>query len=120
MIIGMVYHMTPRLFKREIYSKKLIDAQFWVMTIGIILYFSSMWIAGITQGMMWRDTDAYGVLSYQFIDTVVALMPYYIIRGIGGVMYLVGFVMFVYNILMTINSGRVLEKEPQYATPMAD
>lgn len=120
MIIAAVYHMTPRLFKREIYSKKLIDAQFWIMTIGIILYFSSMWIAGITQGMMWRDTDAYGVLSYQFIDTVVALMPYYVIRGIGGAMYFVGFVMFVYNILMTINSGRVLEKEPQYATPMAD
>ena len=111
--------MTPRLFKREIYSKKLMDTQFWVQTIAIILYFSSMWIAGITQGMMWRATDEFGSLAYSFIDTVTVLMPYYTIRAIGGLLYFLGFIIFVYNIIMTIVASRELESEPRYATPMA-
>ena len=118
-IIAACYHMTPRLFKREIYSKKLMDIQFWIQTIAIILYFSSMWIAGITQGMMWRATDEFGSLAYSFIDTVTVLFPYYTIRAIGGTMYLIGFIIFTYNIIMTIVASRELEKEPNYATPMA-
>lgn len=118
-IIAACYHMTPRLFKREIYSKKLMDIQFWVQTVAIILYFSSMWIAGITQGMMWRATDEFGSLAYSFIDTVTVLMPYFTIRAIGGILYFVGFIIFVYNIIMTIVASRELENEPKYATPMA-
>ena len=118
-IIAAVYHMTPRLFGREIYSKKLIDAQFWIMTIGIVFYFSSMWTAGIVQGMMWRDITELGQLKYSFIDTVIQLKPFYILRGIGGLLYLVGFVIFIYNIVMSIVSARELQQEPQYATPMA-
>ncbi|MCI5632004.1 cytochrome-c oxidase, cbb3-type subunit I [Helicobacter sp.] len=118
-IIAACYHMTPRLFKREIYSKKLMDTQFWVQTIAIILYFSSMWIAGITQGMMWRATDEFGSLAYSFIDTVTVLMPYFTIRAIGGLLYFLGFIIFVYNIIMTIVASRELESEPKYATPMA-
>ncbi len=118
-IIAACYHMTPRLFKREIYSKKLMDIQFWVQTVAIILYFSSMWIAGITQGMMWRATDEFGSLAYSFIDTVTVLMPYYTIRAIGGILYFLGFIIFVYNIIMTIVASRELESEPKYATPMA-
>lgn len=118
-IIAACYHMLPRMYKREIYSKKIVDVQFWIMTIGIVLYFSSMWIAGITQGMMWRDVDQYGNLTYQFIDTVRALFPYYLIRGIGGLLYLVGFIMFIYNVMMTIVAAKELEREPNYASPMA-
>lgn len=118
-IIAAVYHMVPRMFKREIYSKQLMDAQFWIQTTAIILYFSSMWIAGITQGMMWRATDEFGNLAYSFIDTVTVLMPYYTIRAIGGLLYLVGFFMFTYNIIMTMVAAKELEKEPTYATPMA-
>ncbi|EES89405.1 cytochrome-c oxidase, cbb3-type subunit I [Helicobacter canadensis] len=118
-LIAACYHMTPRLFKREIYSKKLMDIQFWIQTIAIILYFSSMWIAGITQGMMWRATDEFGNLAYSFIDTVTVLFPYYTIRAIGGAMYLIGFIIFAYNIIMTIVASKELEKEPNYATPMA-
>ncbi|AAD05711.1 cytochrome-c oxidase, cbb3-type subunit I [Helicobacter pylori] len=118
-LIASMYHMTPRLFKREIYSGRLVDFQFWIMTLGIVLYFSSMWIAGITQGMMWRDVDQYGNLTYQFIDTVKALIPYYNIRGVGGLMYFIGFIIFAYNIFMTITAGKKLEREPNYATPMA-
>lgn len=118
-IIAACYHMLPRMYKREIYSRKIMDIQFWIMTIGIVLYFSSMWISGITQGMMWRDVDQYGNLTYQFIDTVRVLFPYYVIRGIGGLMYLIGFILFIYNVVMTITAAKELEREPNYASPMA-
>ena len=119
MIIAALFHMTPRMAKREIYSKKLMESQFWIQTTGIVLYFSSMWIAGITQGMMWRATDQFGNLSYSFIDTVTVLHPYYTIRGVGGLLYLVGVFMWAFNIYMTFKAGKQLEREPQNATPMA-
>ena len=118
MIIAAIIHMVPRMYKREIYSRRLLETQFWIQTIAVVLYFSSMWIAGITQGMMWRATDEYGVLLYSFIDTVNILHPYYVIRGIGGILYLFGFVLFVYNIYKTITCGKKLEKEPVGTTPM--
>ncbi len=119
MIIASLFHMAPRMFKREIYSKKLMEAQFWIQTTGIVLYFSSMWIAGITQGMMWRATDQYGNLAYSFIDTVTALHPYYTIRGIGGLLYLTGVFMFAFNMYKTMTSSKAIEREPQNASPMA-
>jgi len=119
MIIASLFHMTPRMFKREIYSKKLMGIQFWMQTTAVVLYFSSMWIAGITQGMMWRAVDEYGNLVYSFIDTVNVLHPYYVIRGVAGILYLTGFVLFAYNIYKTITAGRKLDAEPQFKTPMA-
>lgn len=119
MTMAALYHMTPRMFKKELYSKSLMEAQFWVQTTGIVLYFASMWIAGITQGMMWRATDEYGNLLYSFIDTVDAMIPYYCIRAIGGTLYLIGFFMFVYNICKSISGGKALDKEPASASPMA-
>lgn len=119
MTMAAMYHMTPRLFKKEIYSKKLIELQFWIQTIGIVLYFSSMWIAGITQGMMWRATDQFGNLAYSFIDTVTVLIPYYIIRATGGLLYVLGFFIFVYNIIKTVSSSKAIEREPHSASPMA-
>ncbi len=119
MIVGSLFHMAPRMFKREIYSKKLMESQFWIQTTGIVLYFSSMWIAGITQGMMWRATDQYGNLAYSFIDTVNVLHPYYVIRGLGGLLYLIGFMMFAYNFYKTMTASKAIEKEPQFASPMA-
>jgi len=119
MIMAAIFHMVPRLFKRELYSKKLMETQLWMQTVGVVLYFTSMWVAGITQGMMWRASDQYGNLAYSFIDTVTVLHPYYTIRGVGGLLYLIGFFMFCYNVYKTITSGRVLDKEPQFATPVA-
>ncbi|MCF6243703.1 MAG: cytochrome-c oxidase, cbb3-type subunit I [Sulfurovum sp.] len=119
MIMAGIFHMAPRMFKREIYSKKLMEAQFWLQTTAVVLYFTSMWIAGITQGMMWRAVDEYGNLMYSFIDTVTVLHPYYAIRALSGVMYLTGFLMFAYNIYKTMTSGRELTQEPQFRTPMA-
>jgi cytochrome c oxidase cbb3-type subunit 1 len=119
MIMAAIFHMVPRLFKRELYSKKLMETQLWMQTVGVVLYFTSMWVAGITQGMMWRASDQYGNLAYSFIDTVTVLHPYYTIRGVGGLLYLIGFFMFVYNVYKTITSGRVLDKEPQFTSPVA-
>ena len=119
MTMAALYHMTPRVFKRELYSKSLMETQFWVQTTGVVFYFASMWIAGITQGMMWRAPDEYGNLLYNFIDSVDAIVPYYWIRAIGGLLYLIGFFMFAYNIYKSIASGRALEKEPTSASPMA-
>lgn len=119
MTIAAMYHMVPRIFKRELYSKSLMEAQFWIQTTGIVLFFSSMWIAGITQGMMWRATDEFGSLAYQFIDTVTVLVPYYWIRAVGGALYFIGLVMFVYNVLKSVSSGRSIAEEPRSASPMA-
>ena len=110
-IIAAAYHMTPRLFKKELYSKSLMETQFWLQTTGIVLYFSSMWIAGITQGMMWRATDQFGSLSYSFIDTVTVLHPYYTLRATGGLLYLIGIFIWAYNIYKTVQSGRSLEEK---------
>jgi len=118
MVIAATLHMAPRFYKREIYSKKLMEMQFWVQTTGIVLYFSSMWIAGITQGMMWRAVDQYGNLAYSFIDTVTVLHPYYTIRAIGGLLFVTGLFMWAYNFYKTMTNSKVLEKEPAFASPM--
>jgi cytochrome c oxidase cbb3-type subunit I len=121
MIMAALFHMAPRMFGREVYSKKLMERQFWVQTMGVVLYFSSMWIAGITQGMMWRATDDFGSLEYSFIDTVIKLFPYYLIRAIGGLLYLTGFLMFVYNMVKTMTSGKPVEaKDMINKTPIGE
>ena len=119
MIMAALMHMAPRMFKRELYSKKLVEAQFWIQATAVVLYFTSMWIAGITQGMMWRAVDEYGNLMYSFIDTVTVLHPYYAIRALSGVLFLTGFVMFAYNMVMTMVASKAISEEPQSATPMA-
>ncbi len=119
MIFAAAMHAATRVFKREIYSKSLLEAQFWIQTTGVVLYFTSMWIAGITQGMMWRAVDEYGNLMYSFIDTVTVLHPYYTIRAVGGLLYLVGVFMFAFNLYKTATAGRKLEQEPQFKSPMA-
>ena len=119
MIMSALFHMAPRMFKREIYSKKLVEVQFWIQTLAVVLYFTSMWIAGITQGMMWRAVDEYGNLMYSFIDTVTVLHPYYTIRALAGVLYLAGFLIFAYNMYKSMTSSNKISEEPQFKTPMA-
>ncbi|HEX5330666.1 cytochrome-c oxidase, cbb3-type subunit I [Sulfuricurvum sp.] len=119
MIMAALFHMAPRVYKREIYSKSLMNTQFWIQTLGVVLYFTSMWIAGITQGMMWRAHDEFGNLAYSFIDTVAVLHPYFTIRAVGGTLYLVGMFLFAYNMYKTMTSSRrVEESELQNASPM--
>jgi cytochrome c oxidase cbb3-type subunit 1 len=105
--IGSLYYLLPRLFGRtEMYSKKLIEVHFWVATIGVVLYISSMWIAGVMQGLMWRAVNEDGTLTYTFIESVKATFPYYVIRLAGGTLYLSGMVIMAYNVAKTIAAGK--------------
>ena len=81
---------------------RLVNIHLWVATIGIVLYITSMWVAGIMQGLMWRAYDAQGFLEYSFVETVAAMHPMYIIRALGGLLYLGGMVLMVYNCWKTI------------------
>jgi cytochrome c oxidase cbb3-type subunit 1 len=117
--IGAMYHMVPRMYKTRLYSEKIAENQFWIQATGIIFYATSMWIAGITQGSMWRTTDQFGSLAYSFLDTVNAMYPYWALRGVGGTLYLIGFIMFVYNITKTIqgaSSGEYIEADTRQTT----
>ena len=103
---GSLYHMMPKLWDTKIYSQKLIEWHFWLATIGIILYIVAMWISGITQGLMWRTFDEFGNLQYSFAESVVAMMPFYAMRAIGGMFFLTGTVLMTFNMFMTIRQGK--------------
>ena len=109
---GAVYYMTPRLWGRErLYSLRMVNWHFWLATIGIVLYASSMWVAGITQGLMWREYGPDGYLVYSFAEVVAAMHPYYAIRVLGGLLYLSGMIVMVVNIWATI-AGRLRTEAP--------
>ncbi len=100
---GALYHLVPVLWKRkELYSMRLVNIHLWISTIGIVLYISSMWVAGIMQGLMWRAYDAMGFLEYSFVETVEAMHPMYVIRALGGALFVVGMLIMVYNCYKTI------------------
>ncbi|VVT20910.1 cytochrome-c oxidase, cbb3-type subunit I [Erythrobacter sp. EC-HK427] len=112
-----VYFLAPRLWKRErMYSLRMINWHFWLATLGIVFYAASMWVAGITQGLMWREYGSDGYLVNSFIDTVAALHPMYLMRAFGGLLYLSGAILMAYNIWMTI-AGRLREEAPMGDTP---
>lgn len=116
MIAGILYYMVPKIWKTKLYSVKLANAQFWTATIGLLLYMMSMWVAGITQGLMWRAVDASGRLVYpNFIETVVKILPMYWVRAFGGVLILVGFIVMVYNLVKTIQSAKAEDQEEVFA-----
>lgn len=107
MTFGMIYYLVPKLWKREIYKPSLVMAHFWIATIGIVLYITSMWAAGITQGLMWRGFNPDGSLKYpEFIQTVVQLIPFYWIRVVGGLLYLFGMLLLIYNLFATISLAK--------------
>ncbi|MFN5802411.1 MAG: cytochrome-c oxidase, cbb3-type subunit I [Burkholderiales bacterium] len=103
--MGCIYFLLPRMFgKREMYSVNLINVHFWVATIGIVLYIAAMWIAGVMQGLMWRATNPDGTLTYTFVEGVKATYPYYVIRFLGGVLYLSGMFIMLYNMIQTMRN----------------
>jgi len=107
--MGAMYYLIPRLFGREIHSVRLIEWHFWTATIGIVLYITAMWVAGIMQGLMWRAVNADGTLTYSFVESVQAMHPFYIVRFIGGTFFLVGALIMAYNLVKTISGGRAVE-----------
>jgi len=113
-----VYFLVPRLWKRErLYSLRMVNWHFWLATVGIVFYAASMWVAGVTQGLMWREYDPNtGYLVNSFVDTVAALHPMYMLRALGGVLYLSGAVIMVVNVWMTI-AGKLRSEAPMTETP---
>ena len=107
--MGSMYYLIPRLFNREIYSVKLIEVHFWIATIGIILYITSMWVSGIMQGLMWRAVNPDGTLTYSFVESVQAMHPFYIVRFLGGAFFLLGMLIMAYNIWKTIAGAKPAE-----------
>ena len=113
---GAVYCLVPVLWNRpRLYSMKLVSIHFWVATVGIVLYISSMWVSGIMQGLMWRTYDKLGYLQFSFVETVAAMHPFYIIRALGGGLYILGALIMAYNLWRTIQ-GRIATSEPVAAT----
>jgi cytochrome c oxidase cbb3-type subunit 1 len=103
---GAIYHLVPVLWRRAgLFSDRLVSYHFWIATVGIVLYITAMWISGIMQGLMWRAYDPLGFLQYSFIETVEAMRPYYLIRALGGVLFLLGSLIMVYNLWRTVRGG---------------
>lgn len=113
---GAIYYLVPKLWKKDgMYSIGLIRVHLWISTIGIVFYITSMWIAGIMQGLMWRSYDGHGFLQYSFSESVQAMHPYYAIRAFGGALYLLGTLIMVYNVWRTIKC----DKAPAIAATVA-
>ncbi|MCK9543410.1 MAG: cytochrome-c oxidase, cbb3-type subunit I [Novosphingobium sp.] len=112
-----VYYLVPRLWKRQrLYSLRMVNWHFWLATVGIVFYASSMWVAGITQGLMWREYGADGYLVNTFAETVAALHPMFLLRALGGALYLAGGVIMIVNVWATI-VGKLREEAPMSDAP---
>ncbi len=115
---GALYYLVPKLWYRErLYSLALVSLHFWTATIGIVLYITAMWVSGILQGLMWRAYDSLGFLEYSFVETVEAMHPFYVIRALGGLLYLLGAVIMVYNCWRTIRGD--IREERRIGAPAA-
>ncbi len=105
--IGAIYALLPKLFGLErMYSIKLINMHFWISTIGVLLYISSMWIAGIMQGLMWRAINDDGTLTYSFVESLARMYPYYIVRLLGGLLFFSGMLIMAYNVIRTTSGAK--------------
>ena len=107
--IGAMYHLIPIMFGRkqgEMYSTKLINTHFWLATIGTVLYIAALWVNGIMQGLMWRAVNADGTLTYSFIESVEASHPGYVVRTIGGALFLIGMFIMAYNVYRTVSDSK--------------
>ncbi|MFK5997933.1 MAG: cytochrome-c oxidase, cbb3-type subunit I [Rhodobacterales bacterium] len=115
---GALYYMTPRLWGREkLYSLSMVNWHFWLATIGIVFYVSSMWVSGIMEGLMWREVDAQGFLVNSFADTVAATFPMYVVRGLGGVLYLAGAIVMCVNLWLTATGAGERKSNTAQAVP---
>jgi cytochrome c oxidase cbb3-type subunit I/II len=115
---AILYYMVPKMWGTSLYSKKLATNHFWLGTIGIIIYAVPMYWAGFEQSLMWKAFTPEGQLKFQFLETVNSIKPFYVLRSIGGAIYLVGALVMVYNLYKTIVSGVFIPNEAAEAAPM--
>ncbi len=114
--MGALYHLIPKMWgKAQMHSVRAIEVHFWVATIGIVLYIAAMWIAGVMQGLMWRAMNPDGTLVYSFVESVKATYPYYVVRLLGGVLYLGGMLIMLWNVVMTVKG----QKAPVFVPKLA-
>lgn len=118
---AMLYWLMPRLYNTKLYSERLANFHFWIGTLGIVFYAAPLYWAGITQSLMWKQFTPEGILLYpNFLETVVKIIPMYIMRSIGGTLYIVGIVVMVYNIVKTVKSGKLVKEEQAEAPALVD
>ena len=115
---GILYWLIPKIFNTPLYSKRLATNHFWIGTIGIILYAVPMYWAGFEQAMMWKQFTEDGTLKFQFLETVTHIIPLYVVRSIGGLLYLIGALVMIYNLLKTIKAGSFVADEAVEAAPL--
>ena len=112
---GALYHLIMKLWNTEMYSAKLVNLHFWLATIGTVVYIIAMWVSGIMQGLMWRDYDEFGTLTYTFAESVAAMHPYYVMRAVGGMIFWAGGAVMLYNTIMTIRMATARSSQPAAA-----
>lgn len=116
---GMLYWMVPKLYKTQLYSKKLATTHFWLGTLGIVIYATSMYWSGLTQSLMWKEFTPLGLLKYpNFLETVLQIVPMYMIRSIGGSIYFIGMFIMLYNLVKTAKQGSFVANEETEAASL--
>lgn len=115
---GVLYWLIPRIFKTDLYSKKIANIHFWLGTLGILFYAIPMYWAGFTQSSMWKQFTEAGQLKYTFLETVTYMKPFYAMRSLGGTLYLVGVLFMVYNLYKTVKAGKLVANEEAEAAPL--
>ena len=111
-IFGMFYWLVPKMWKTELFSRNLANTHFWLGTLGIIIYALPLYVAGVTQSLMWKQFDAEGFLVYKnFLETVVQILPMYMLRALGGTLYLIGVIIMIYNLIKTAGMGSFVSDE---------
>jgi len=116
---GILYWLIPRIYNTTLYSNKLANFHFWIGTLGIVFYAVPLYWGGITQSLMWKQFTPEGILQYpNFLETVVKIIPMYIMRAVGGALYLTGALVMVYNITQTIRQGKLIANEESEAPPL--
>jgi cytochrome c oxidase cbb3-type subunit 1 len=117
-VCASIYYVVPRIYGTELHSVRLANVHFWLVLVGQLLFSITMWITGIRQGWMWKATDAEGRLVYRsFIDTIAGNYPYWHTRTLAGIVFAAGMLVFVYNVLRTIQKGRALERAAAPVSP---
>jgi cytochrome c oxidase cbb3-type subunit 1 len=117
-VFGSLYYVVPVLWNRQaLYSVRMVAWHYWISTLGIVLYIVAMWVAGIMEGLMWRAYDKFGFLQYSFVESVIAVHPFFIIRLLGGVFFLIGALLMAFNVAMTILSEKTERPRESVAMP---
>jgi cytochrome c oxidase cbb3-type subunit I/II len=118
MTFAMLYWLMPRMFNTKIYSDKLMNTHFWLGTLGILLYAIPMYWAGFSQSLSWSEFTPDGTLRYTFMDTLLHIKVLYLLRALGGTLYLSGFLVMIYNLVKTIKSGTLVADEQSQANSL--